>query len=344
MKAVTLMFVVLFAISAISATVWHVNNVVIPTGAPSILRDFTDLQSANDSPSVANGDTLYIYAGSYPGATITKQLTIIGTGYFLSENPETQFINQPSYVDVISFNSGSEYSVITGLDLRQVNVNETNNVTIKRNYIHWENSPLVHISNSFNTLVLQNYLFSQYGNNCILIDGVYSNPITGIQIKNNIIYNEWAQHDYNTFKSIYSSAACLVENNILRGCIDVIGANINNNILWLGNYYGHETSIYMNNICNSTQFALDGVNGNQCDMDILGQVILWSGSTDGRFMLRPGSPAIGAGLNGIDCGAFGGGTPYVLSGMPSEIPSVWFFESSYVGYTYPFHIKAKSHK
>jgi len=47
-------------------------------------------------------------------------------------------------------------------------------------------------------------------------------------------------------------------------------------------------------------------------------------STDGDWQLRSGSPAIGAGLDGVDCGMFGGSTPYVLSGIPA-IPSIYYF-------------------
>ncbi len=343
MKAYYIILSLLIFVAFLSATVWHVNNVTIPTGAPNILRDFTDLQAANNSSSVANGDTLYLYAGNYGGATITKQLTIIGTGYFLSQNPETQFNTQSSIVEGINFNTGSEYSVLTGVETSGVNVNQTDNITIKRNYIRgW--SPAVRITSSYNILVYQNICqadMNNYNNIDVKIEGIYINPISGIQIKNNILL----QNNWNTGCGVYSVVACLVENNVFQLCsLDVIGSNVRNNILYAGGYNGHETSIFMNNICDGTQFAPDGVNGNQCNKDIPGQVILWSGTTDGRFQLRPGSPAIGAGLNGVDCGAFGGGTAYVLSGMPSEIPSVFFFEDSYVGYTYPFHIKAKSHK
>jgi hypothetical protein len=40
-------------------------------------------------------------------------------------------------------------------------------------------------------------------------------------------------------------------------------------------------------------------------------------STDGKWQLKNGSPAIGAGEGSIDCGAFGGPQPYILSGVPA---------------------------
>lgn len=44
-------------------------------------------------------------------------------------------------------------------------------------------------------------------------------------------------------------------------------------------------------------------------------------SPDGYYKLRTGSPAIGAGRNGGDLGAFGGVNAYRLSGLPS-IPRI----------------------
>ena len=46
-------------------------------------------------------------------------------------------------------------------------------------------------------------------------------------------------------------------------------------------------------------------------------VFKYTGSTDGRYKLKAGSPAIGYGVGGVDCGIYGGPEPYVLSGMPT---------------------------
>ncbi len=51
-------------------------------------------------------------------------------------------------------------------------------------------------------------------------------------------------------------------------------------------------------------------------------VFITGGSTDGKYQLKEGSPAKGGGLNGVDCGVFGGSTPYVLSGIPPG-PSIY---------------------
>lgn len=38
-------------------------------------------------------------------------------------------------------------------------------------------------------------------------------------------------------------------------------------------------------------------------------------TTDTQWRLKAGSPAIGAGIGGIDCGMYGGATPYKPSGI-----------------------------
>ena len=52
-------------------------------------------------------------------------------------------------------------------------------------------------------------------------------------------------------------------------------------------------------------------------------------SSDGRFKLKDDAPAIGFGIlagSSVDCGAFGGPAPYILSGMP-PVPSIYELEA-----------------
>ena len=66
--------------------------------------------------------------------------------------------------------------------------------------------------------------------------------------------------------------------------------------------------------------------GNQYDVDMASVFVDYDGalgySTDGKWQLKAGSPAIGTGLGGVDCGAFDGIEPYVLSGLP-EVPHIY---------------------
>jgi hypothetical protein len=52
------------------------------------------------------------------------------------------------------------------------------------------------------------------------------------------------------------------------------------------------------------------------------EVIQLTGGPETKFHLIEGSPAIGYGQYGVDCGAFGADAPYVLSGLP-PIPHIF---------------------
>ena len=69
-----------------------------------------------------------------------------------------------------------------------------------------------------------------------------------------------------------------------------------------------------------------------------------SGSTDENWQLKSGSPAIGYGSNGDDCGVFGGPMYYVLSGLPWPLPRIIEADipSGGNGNLIPVHIVAKT--
>ena len=82
------------------------------------------------------------------------------------------------------------------------------------------------------------------------------------------------------------------------------------------------------NTINNNILAYDGTNanGNQYNVNMANVFVDYNDtqgySTDGKWQLKTGSPAIGAGINGVDCGVFGGVNPYVLSGIPA-LPHIY---------------------
>jgi hypothetical protein len=139
----------------------------------------------------------------------------------------------------------------------------------------------------------------------------------------------------------------IVTNNMIRTSINAVGSFFYNNIFAFSTAQtgwgisGH-SNLFSNNITDaSTLFPAD--NGNQINVD-LSTVFLVAPSnpnipqgisTDGRWQLKPDSPAKGAGFGStsekpVDCGAFGGTYPYVLSGLP-PIPSIYVFDHQPVG-------------
>lgn len=326
---VLLVFFFIVSVSDSYSKIWTVDNNPGNSGA-----NFTNLQSAHSTAS--NGDSIYINGTglSYGKLILTKRLIVVGPGYFLGENPFLQANISSAKVDTIIFNSGSEGSLICGLAVLRIIVVNTNNVTIMRNLF----GRIEIKDNKHNITIIQN--FSLYvGYSSIYFGSQCSN----ISILNNFILNgiEGATTNLSLASSIH------LVNNIMDVFYsayvisNTYNSNIWNNIAIRGFIYGSNNSI-LNNIGNSTQFGTS--NGNQSNVD-MSTVFVNSGSEDGKYKLKPGSPAIGAGVNVEDVGMFGGVNPYVLSGIP-PIPSIYFFSAPYGSSVQglPVRVKIKSNK
>ena len=334
MKKVKLGIVIIAIVFAITGntTVWHVNN------NDGVVTDFTSLQQAHDDAGVANGDTLYVYGstGSYGSLTMTKQLTVIGPGYFLNENPETQVNSLNASAEIITINSSASNSLITGLKSRHIYSYATD-VLIFRNRVTPSSTYEEGIDIYSNgNIVKNNYIYAVYGGAGIDIHNSVSYSI----IANNILDSYYTNDNSLSIRTHSNVSNVSIINNVLKGKISLYNSDLRNNILYSGSFDDHGCCTFYNNISNSDQFGSD--NGNQDNVD-METVFVGTGSTDGQWQLADGSPAIGAGYNGEDCGAYGGDTPYKLSGIPSEIPAIYLFSAPAVGFDLPIEIKAKSH-
>lgn len=295
---------------ALHANKWRVNNVV------GLYASFTSPQIAHDATEVLAGDTLYIEgsAASYGDLTLTKSLVLIGPGYFLAENDSTQANWLSATLSSLTVSTGAENSVITGITVSNSTYLQCNNLLLKRNYLN-----AVFIGGTgigSNIFLQQSYLNSLR---------VYTGS-QNLNISNNF-FSSYSVWDYCLQMDDGSSG--IVNNNIFNSNVYVYNSEIRNNIHTSNAssssqgffYYG--TCVVSNNI-SAGPIQPCGGNGNQCYVD-MSTVFLYAGSSDGQFMLKPGSPAIGAGYGGVDCGIFGGIDPYVLSGIPT-VPAIWLLD------------------
>jgi hypothetical protein len=318
------MAIVLTLATVSAAKVWHVNN------APGIQADFLTPQAAHDSTEVQSGDTLYVYGSGvqYGDLTLTKTLHLIGPGYFLNENSDTQAHPTYAFLGITTFNSGSENSSVSGFQIWLVNVNASN-ICVNRNFV--KNG--VKVNNASDVLILQNCLAREdLGNPLVL-----SSNAQFCKIMNNIF-------PYNTYRGLVMDAtsSATVLNNYLTGTLDIYNCSFHNNILDRVEIRGKDNAIITHNISSNT--ALPTENGNQSNVDMT-TVFVGTGTTDGQWQLKEGSPAIGAGVDGVDCGPFGGDTPYVLSGLP-PIPAIYQFKAPAIGSKVsglPVTVKVKAH-
>ncbi len=318
MKVIFLVLCFFSLVALLSATVWHVNNI------PRIIVDFISLTDAVSCIDVLNGDTLYVYGSptSYGTITISKVLTIIGPGYFLNENEGLQQNISSAYIDVITLNTGAMGSVISGIKIGTLSVN-CNDAIIQRNYIN-----TINITYTANCIIMQNYI--EQGSNAVNM----SSAVNYILANN---YIGWTP-GYRAMQIYYASSG-LIYNNIINGTCSIRNAEMYNNIFigignqgWYNWDYVSSCSIHHNIFGSVQYFDWTGrITGEDNQINVSAQVFLNTGTSDGRFQLCEGSPAISAGMNNVDCGIYGRLAPYKLSGIPT-IPTIYEFDAPVTGF------------
>jgi hypothetical protein len=304
-----------------------------------IKADFKTLQEALDGTN--SGDTLYVEPSStsYGDLTLTKNRTLIGNGYFLDQNIEAQWNKLPSMLENVTFSEGSSGSQLIGFQCN-VNINiNVSNIIIRRNYVT-RDVILSQVTDPISKIILS----ENYFNRGFSMTGSFHDII----IKNNILILSQTEYGYpGDFYGTVDGNGIFM-NNVIIG---VFVPYVRGSILSLKNFYVQnniltscnvifEACVLSNNIASDASFG--DQNGNRQNID-LSTVFLYSGSADGQYQLKEGSPAIGAGYAGVDCGAFGGDTPYVLSGIP-PIPAIYHFGIGSRNGQNIITLKVKSHK
>jgi len=346
------------------ATVWTVNNI-------HGVAHFSTLQDAINGASA--GDTLYIEGSphNYGDGIFDKKLTVIGPGYWLEENDSTQAYKEVAQVGHLTFDSGSEGSLVEGIYIYEetsglgwafklITIN-ADSITIQRNYLfgfanddRTYDSQIIFISGNRQSIVIrQNWIMARvhdwYSGNNGVISGIYFDGIPSESaIYNNFIRSIKTSSHGEQF-AIYinsndPSNNVDIVNNVIWGNITTYYSGHFNNILLEGTYNLGIGDICLNNLCNGIQYP--DINNNQQNVDMSTVFVDFDLYIDNGYILTPGSSAIDAGVNGGDCGVFGyytTGAPYKLSGLPG-IPAIFEATISTIGSTtIPGNIKAKSH-
>lgn len=303
----------------VSAKSWRVNN------NSTKKANFVDINAAMASADVVAGDTLYLDPGSVLASeqTISKAVTVIGTGYFLQNGMVAATINNRVRIKA------------EGTKLNGVYVNgevwiEANNITLERCKInHWVYS---YNGTRYGLTVLQ----------CFINNPNYENSINGefrnATIKNNIIISSQAGYGaYSTaINNVHDSEIAnnyLAVNNTRYNrevLYNVTNSQIYNNIIRHAKdpnfIFANSDAVNNNSIYNNVITAAKDKYPNLTDIVYLGSADMSSvfapGISDAAYRLKEDSPAKGAGFGGADCGPYGGATPYVESGLPLYHPYI----------------------
>lgn len=308
-------------------------------GPPLLGVDYSTFALAQTAS--ANGDTIYMFRGNYGSITITKQLTVIGTGYLLDSlltgnmkgNGFQQTFKTTSNSSVI-FDVGSSNSKLYGMEGNiQIGVNASSNLSnieIHRCYVI---SSISLYGTTLNTKVY-NCLFgisasiSNNGTststnlhiyNCISLSVSDILSWTGNNLTGELVNSTCGG------LSVNNASAMVVYNNIFVNLNASSGNSVNQNCIFNNNLIRGLSSSYPSLVGSSNVYVPTAT------FDITGNVMVGypsqlTFSADARFQLSASSPAIGIGLGGVNAGAYGGTLPYKLSGIPT-IPSIYKISS-----------------
>ncbi|AYL96252.1 hypothetical protein [Mucilaginibacter celer] len=336
-------FVLVFA-SVSNAKSWRVNN-------NGFSANFTSLAAAVADNNVLSGDILYVEgsAKGYESITVNKKLTIIGPGYWLSQNPNTTTNVLSVAIPYVQFGEGSDGSTLMGVQITSssgISI-QANSITIKRCLINqWG----IYIGYNISDIkILQNFFAnpSNYtGYNAINYSS--SAFATDVVFNNNIVQTELVL-DYN-----YSLLEC--RNNVFsmpaRGTnavLKMITGTFQNNIIINSNAVvdinnkSNRNASY--NVSASANNQFGTANNNIVVTSILSLFVTGATSNDAAYQLATGSAASANGSDGTDRGPFGGAAEsnrYTLSGLP-PVPVIYDINTTGVTTTttLPVTIKAR---
>jgi hypothetical protein len=321
----------LFISSSASSAIWRVNNM------PNSSANFTSLIAAVEA--AAPNDIIYLEG---TGTTydegelyLAKPLTIIGNGFFLTENDHLQANHFPSSVKInLYLDAGSEGTILSGLSVIGGNIYVyTSDITIERCYITVEFR--LHSGDQS----CSNFLLKQ----CYVTGGLWTWSMfyesSNIVIENNIIFDD--------LTLISDVGQYIVKNNVLPGNyndINAVNAVVQNNIANGIIADEEDNNMVENNIIGMGNVPVGG-NNNLSGIDFTEVFVDWPGgensSTDAMYELLSGSAAQGHGVGGIDCGIFDGDFPYILSGLP-PIPRIFETDISGVGTSEGLRVQIKA--
>jgi len=276
------------------------------------------------------GSTILVQGSgvSYGDITIDKEVYINGPGFYIGENPGTENMSTATAkFGAVTVNIDGAKSHLNGLDITGICTIKGAGTYIQRNRIK-----AVRIDNANDVTIGQNDIHN-YIQGCAgfvtEIGGLY---ITGncdrVYVHNNFINGTDCQIDPAFSVVSSSTSTCTFKNNIMRFGGKYSNSVIENNIIIAGNTPSvaeNNKNTYYNNIFLGDKPGLVGVNNNQINAGTLDDIFTREGKTLTRFTIKDDSVAKGAGKDGTDAGIFGGGEPFVPSGIPG-IPTVYSIE------------------
>jgi hypothetical protein len=302
-----LLLIFLVTLSATSeAAIIRVDN------RPGRPADFPDLGAAISKAQA--GDTIYI-AGSditYESVVLTKRLNLIGPGYFLGQAfPQSRTESLSATMVDVKISPTAAGSHLSGLNVTSLIRVEADDCIVQRCRAR---TVKLGGGNTYSSFPLRTRVHQ-----CILYD-VSVTSARDFLVSNCIVNGGGIQND-----SFGSKIGTFFQNTIIGGNSSSFGISfefrLENNIVYL------DSENDLNSLKSNSKFQISKNNilsHLKASEFLNSSLFIRKGAEDAKWQLtlNADNPARGKGAFGEDLGAFGGATPYVLSG----IPAVPYFE------------------
>ncbi len=331
-------------------------NTFTVCNTPGVVADYNNLQTAINT--VPGGSVLIVFPStiSYNIATLSKKLSIYGTGYLLDQNSEP--FSSPNISGVILnglvFKPGSDNSYVEGLQLidmtnavsslHRIVMDSVMNVTVSRCdvYMRGFNLPLLATNTTLNCTFRQCYFvprqpdagFDASGGDFYQENGSGSQ---NLQFNNNIFDNRGGNAlgvYMNNNVPAQNLGSVIFTNNTFIAALQTSNFsnytyvnNIFNDTYPQGSFTAQNIRMLgpaIKNVTNSSSlFAANSGNYLNANADsIFAYSAFGYHSLDSKWQVLNNSFAKTFATDGGEVGAYGGVKPYVLSGI-SSLPNIY---------------------
>lgn len=311
-KAALCLLAATFWFAHASANIFRVNSNLTTDAAQKLYKS---IQEANDDINVAEGDTLMVEGSPivYEDVTLTKPMVLIGPGYLLAQNPQTQADGAQAVVSRITIQQEAAGTILMGLTFSpNSSFNapwiSADNVIVMRCYLPYN----LTLTGSFNNVQILENFFETSG---VAYNSSFDS-FTGIVLKNNIVEGQINISSPTDYQRSFD----VVENNIFLSNVTLTTNIFRSNIIVSKTATVNISSgTIQKNLVAGTQLSGDNIQSYNEAQLFVGPT---GNSPDGQYKIKEGSPYKAAGYGGTEPGIFGGSRPYVLSGLP-PVPSIY---------------------
>lgn len=308
---------VLVCATAANATCWRINP------SPFAKAQFKTVEEAMADINVVAGDTLLLDPGThgYVDTRSRNNITVIGPGYFLDQN--TNWTETQTAIISTQCCLGAD-SKIEGCIIKAYPVYGIIAFELGKNAII-ERCKLDYLAaNNENTIIgcmiasLNCGGNSKIYNNIIIgANNVKFSGGEGVLFENNVVIGNKADYILTSFRN------SKIRNNII---INTMTGFNSSQVPYSAMTISYETdgnNVIQNNVLSTpSSFKNENYPNNYFIGATVENTFVNEGSDDAKWQLLDTSAAKGAATHGGDCGAFGGATPYVLSGIPMFLPHI----------------------